>query len=72
MLGIFIHSFIIRFPMCRSGALQQTFYGSPPTCPVLGFLPPCVRKHMLGICIGHKSFVESPHYLLLRRLTAGS
>ncbi len=37
-----IHSFITRFPIRRSGALQQTFYGSPPTCPVLGFLPPCV------------------------------
>ncbi len=41
-LHAFIHSFITRFPIRRSGALQQTFYGSPPTCPVLGFLPPCV------------------------------
>ena len=24
----------------RSGALQQTFYGSPPACPVLGSPPP--------------------------------
>ena len=38
---IFIHSFITRFPIRRSGALQQTFYGSPPACPVLGFPPPC-------------------------------
>ncbi len=38
----FIHSFITRFPIRRSGALQQTFYGSPPACPVLGFSPPCV------------------------------
>ncbi len=35
----FIHSFT-RFPFCRSGALQQTFYGSPPACPVLGYSPP--------------------------------
>ena len=26
----FIHSSITRFPIRRSGALQQTFYGSPP------------------------------------------
>ena len=32
----FIHSFIARFPIQRSGALQQTVYGSPPCCPVLG------------------------------------
>ena len=25
---------------CRSCALQQTFFGSPPACPVLGFSPP--------------------------------
>ena len=36
-----IHSFITRFPIRRSGALQQTFYGSPPACPVLEFPPPC-------------------------------
>jgi len=30
-----IHSFITRFPIRRSGALQHTFYGSPPACPVL-------------------------------------
>ena len=29
------YSFITRFPIRRSGALQQAFYGSPPTCPVL-------------------------------------
>ena len=28
----------IRFPSCRSGALQQKFYGSP-SCPVLGSPP---------------------------------
>ena len=28
-------TFITRFPIRRSGALQQAFYGSPPTCPVL-------------------------------------
>ena len=39
---VFIHSFITCFPIRRSGALQQTFYGSPPTCPVLGFSPPCI------------------------------
>ena len=31
----FIHSFIPRLPIRRSGALQQTSYGSPPTCSVL-------------------------------------
>ena len=36
-----IHSFITRFPIRRSGALQQTFYGGSPACPVLGFPPPC-------------------------------
>ena len=39
---LFIHSFITRFPIRRSCALQQTFYGSPPACPVLGFPPPCI------------------------------
>ena len=34
--------FIIYFPIRRSGALQQTSYGSPPACPVLGFCLPCV------------------------------
>ena len=38
----FHDSLITRFPIRRSGASQQTFYGSPPACPVLGFLPPCV------------------------------
>ncbi len=38
----FIHSFITRFPIRTLRALQQTFYGSPPACPVLGFSPPCV------------------------------
>ena len=38
----FIHSFITCFSIRRSGALQQTFCGSPPPCPVLGFLPPCI------------------------------
>ena len=38
------HSFITRFPIRRSGALQQTFYGSPPACPVLGIPPPCSWK----------------------------
>ena len=37
-------SFITRFPIHRSGALQQTFYGSPPVCPVLRFSKPCVWK----------------------------
>ena len=36
-IHLFIYSFITRFPIRRSGALQQTFYGSPPACPVLGF-----------------------------------
>ena len=36
----FIHSFITRFTIRRSGALQQAFYGSPPSCPVLGSPPP--------------------------------
>ena len=39
---LFIHSFIACFPIRTSGALQQTFYGSPPACPVLGFPPPCI------------------------------
>ena len=34
----FIHSFITRFPIRRSGALQQTIYGSPSARPVLGSL----------------------------------
>ena len=39
---IFIHhSFITCFPIRRSGALQQTFYGSPPSCSILGFPSPC-------------------------------
>ena len=38
---IFIYSFITRFPIRRSGVLQQTVYGGPPACPVLGFPPPC-------------------------------
>ena len=33
----FIRSFIRRLAIRRSGALQQTIYGSPPGCPVLGF-----------------------------------
>ena len=33
----FMHSCITRFPIRRSPALQQTFYGSPPACPVFGF-----------------------------------
>ena len=34
-----VHLIIIitRLPIRRSGALQQTCYGSPPACPVLGF-----------------------------------
>ena len=36
----FIYSFITRLPIRKSGALQQTFYGSPPNCPVLEFPPP--------------------------------
>ena len=39
-----IHVLTTRLPNHRLGALQQTFYGSPPACPVLGFSPPCVRK----------------------------
>ena len=31
-----LHSFITRLSIRRSGALQQTFYGSPPACSVLG------------------------------------
>ena len=31
-------SFTARLLIRRSGALQQTFYGSPTACPVLGFL----------------------------------
>ena len=41
----FIHSFISCFPIRRSGPLQQTFYGSPPTCPVLVFSPPCTTTN---------------------------
>ena len=43
----FTHSFITCFPIRRSGALQQTVYGSPPACPVLGFSPPCysIQQH---------------------------
>ena len=37
VLESFIHSFITRLPTRRSGALQQTFYGSPPACPAMGF-----------------------------------
>ena len=37
---VFIHPFITRLPIRRSGALQHTFYGSPPACPVLGFPAP--------------------------------
>jgi len=38
---VFIHSFFTRFLIRRSAALQQTFYGSLPTCPVSGVSPPC-------------------------------
>ena len=31
-----VHSFIACLPVRRSGALQQTFHGSPPARPVLG------------------------------------
>ena len=41
-VSTFIHSFITRFPIRRLGALQHIMNGSPPTCPVLGFLPPCI------------------------------
>ena len=40
-IHICMHSFIARLPIRRSGALQQTFYGSPAACPVLGFPPLC-------------------------------
>ena len=40
-LGTFIYSIITRLPIRRSGASQQTFFSSPPACPVLGFPPPC-------------------------------
>ena len=45
-ISFIIHSVIARFPSRRSGALQETFYGSPPACPVLGghVLPPCKLK----------------------------
>ena len=36
----FIHSFFTRLPTRKSGALQQTAYGSPPACAVLWFPPP--------------------------------
>ena len=37
-----VYSIITRLPIPRSGALQQTFHGSPPAaCPVSGFPPPC-------------------------------
>ena len=39
-LHSFIHSFTARLPICRSGALQQMLYGSPPACPVLRTPPP--------------------------------
>ena len=44
LIHSFIHSFITRFPIRRSGALQQAFYGSPPSCPVLGFPPPMLVR----------------------------
>ncbi len=45
---LFIHSFITRFPIRRSGAVQQTFYGSPPTCPILGiFSTMCMKALQL-------------------------
>ena len=47
----FIHSFIPRFPIRRSGALQQTFYGSPPACPVLGFPRPCSYTLECACCL---------------------
>ena len=40
----FIHSFITRLPIHRSGAFQQAFTGSPPACPVLGLRPPYERE----------------------------
>ena len=44
LIHSFIHSFITRIPTRRSCALQQTFYGSPQACPLLGFPPPFERK----------------------------
>ena len=35
----FILLFLTSFTIRGSGALQQTFCGSPPSCPVLGFPP---------------------------------
>ncbi len=55
--------FITRFPIRRSGALQQTFYGSPPTCPVLGFSPPCEWKAYHCNC--RSSLTQSTHYFWL-------
>ena len=44
----FIHSFIHDTPsnpqITDAGALQQTFYGSPAACPVLGSPPQCNWK----------------------------
>ena len=37
----FTRSFIIRFPIRRSGAVQQAVNGSHSACPVLGNSPPC-------------------------------
>ena len=38
ILHSFTHSLLTRLPIHGSGVLEQTFYGSPPACPVLGIL----------------------------------
>ena len=48
------HSFIARSLICRPGASQQTFYGSPPTCPVSG-LP----LYMKGSAVRKSSLTQS-------------
>ena len=44
LIHLFIQSFTTRFSIHRLGASQQTFYGSPPTCPVFKICPPCVSQ----------------------------
>jgi len=35
-----VHPYVTGFPIQEVGALQQTFYGRHPTCPLLFFLVP--------------------------------
>ena len=42
-LLVSIHSFITRFTIYRSGALQQTIYGSTLACPVLRYSTMCMK-----------------------------